>query len=115
MFACEHWGVEPDILCLAKAVASGLPMGVTMARSGVMSAIGVGEHSSTFGGGPVACAAASATIDVILEEKLPERAARLGRCFMERRITGSSGRSEASASWSASNSGSTYSTSSWEP
>jgi len=84
MFACEHWGVEPDILCLAKAVASGLPMGVTMARSGIMSAIGVGEHSSTFGGGPVACAAASATIDVILEEKLPERAARLGRCFMER-------------------------------
>jgi len=84
MFACEHWGIEPDILCLAKAIASGIPMGVTMARGEVMSSIGVGEHSSTFGGGPVACAAASATLDVLREEKLPERAAKLGRRFMER-------------------------------
>ena len=84
MFAVEHWGVVPDILCLAKAAASGLPMGVTMARGEVMSSLGMGEHSSTFGGGPVACAAASATIDVLLKEKLPERAARLGKLFMER-------------------------------
>ena len=83
-FACEHWGVEPDILCLAKAVASGLPMGVTMARSEVMSSLGMGEHSSTFGGGPIACAAASATIDVLLKERLPERAARMGERFMEK-------------------------------
>ena len=55
-----------------------------MARSEVMSSIGMGEHSSTFGGGPVACAAASATIDVLLKEKLPERAARLGERFMEK-------------------------------
>lgn len=83
MFACEHWGIEPDILCLAKAIASGLPMGVTMARNDVMSSLGVGEHSSTFGGGPVACAAASATLDVLVEEKLPERADNLGKYFME--------------------------------
>jgi len=83
MFAVEHWGVQPDILCLAKAVASGLPMAVTLAKDEVMSSLGVGEHSSTFGGGPVACAAASATLDVLLEERLPERAARLGRRFME--------------------------------
>jgi len=84
MFACEHWGVKPDILCLAKAIASGLPMGVTMAREEVMSSLGVGEHSSTFGGGPVACAAAGATIDVLLEERLPDRAAELGELFMGR-------------------------------
>lgn len=84
MFACEHWRIEPDILCLAKAVANGLPMGVTMARSEIMSSLQVGEHSSTFGGGPLACAAAAATIDVLLRQKLPERAARLGNNLMER-------------------------------
>jgi acetylornithine/LysW-gamma-L-lysine aminotransferase len=83
MFACEHWGIQPDILCIAKAIASGLPMGVTMAREEVMSSLGIGEHSSTFGGGPVACAAASATLDVLMEERLPDRAAELGKYFME--------------------------------
>lgn len=84
MFACEHWKIEPDILCLAKAIASGLPMGVTMAKDEIMSSLSVGEHSSTFGGGPVACAAARATLDVLIEEKLTERAAKLGKHFMER-------------------------------
>jgi len=83
MFACEHWAVNPDILCLAKAVASGLPMGVTLAQGEIMSSMGLGEHSSTFGGGPVACAAASATIEVLLEEKLPEKAAKLGKHLMD--------------------------------
>ncbi len=78
MFACEHVGVEPDILCLAKAIASGLPMGVTMATEDVMSSLKMGDHSSTFGGGPVACAAAAATLDVLREERLPERARREG-------------------------------------
>lgn len=84
MFACEHWGIQPDILCIAKAIASGLPMGVTMAREDVMSSLGVGEHSSTFGGGPVVCAAAVATLDVLIEERLPDRAAELGKYFMEK-------------------------------
>ena len=83
MFACEHWGIQPDILCIAKAIASGLPMGVTMAREEVMSTLGIGDHSSTFGGGPVACAAASATLDVLIDERLPDKAAELGTYFME--------------------------------
>jgi len=74
MFACQHYGIEPDILCLAKAVASGLPMGATMATEEVMSKLKMGDHSSTFGGGPVACAAACATLDVLKDERLPERA-----------------------------------------
>jgi acetylornithine/LysW-gamma-L-lysine aminotransferase len=74
MFACQHHGIEPDILCLAKAVASGLPLGATMATEEVMSKLKMGDHSSTFGGGPVACAAACATIDVLKDERLPERA-----------------------------------------
>jgi len=74
IFACLHHRIEPDILCLAKAVASGLPLGATMATEEVMSKLKMGDHSSTFGGGPIPCAAASATLDVIRDERLPERA-----------------------------------------
>ena len=78
LFACEHYSVVPDIMCLAKALAGGLPMGATISSKEIMSSLGVGEHSSTFGGNPVSCAAASAVIDVLTQENLPERAARLG-------------------------------------
>ena len=78
MFACQHYGIEPDILCLAKAVASGLPLGATMATEEVMSKLKMGDHSSTFGGGPVACAAACATLDVLKDERLPEKAKKNG-------------------------------------
>jgi len=81
VFACEHWNVVPDILCVAKSVAGGIPMGATFAREEVMSAFQRGEHSSTFSGNPLVCAAASAAIDVLVEEKLPERAATLGSYF----------------------------------
>ncbi|PVX26779.1 MAG: aspartate aminotransferase family protein [Candidatus Bathyarchaeum sp.] len=81
VFACEHWNVVPDILCLAKSVAGGIPMGATFAKEEVMSAFNRGEHSSTFSGNPLVCAAASAAIDVLVEEKLPERAATLGKYF----------------------------------
>jgi acetylornithine/LysW-gamma-L-lysine aminotransferase len=81
VFACEHWNVVPDVMCLAKSVAGGLPMGATLAREDVMSAFQRGEHSSTFSGHPLVCAAASAAIDVLVEEKLPERAATLGGYF----------------------------------
>ncbi len=84
MFACEHWGVIPEIICLAKSVAGGLPLGVTITKEEVMSSLNVGEHTSTFGGNPLVCAAACAAIDVMVEEKLPERAATLGRYFKER-------------------------------
>jgi acetylornithine/LysW-gamma-L-lysine aminotransferase len=81
VFACEHWNVVPDILCVAKSIAGGIPMGATFARGEVMSAFQRGEHSSTFSGNPLVCAAASAAIDVLVEEKLPERAATLGSYF----------------------------------
>ena len=64
MFACEHWGIEPDILCAGKAIASGMPLGAMIARSEI-STWTPGTHGSTFGGNPVACAAALATIAVI--------------------------------------------------
>src|SRR4030042_1731688 len=81
LFACEHWNVVPDVMCLAKPVAGGLPIGVTIAKENVMSALKVGEHSTTFSGSPLVCAAGCAAIDVLLEEKLPERAASLGAYF----------------------------------
>jgi len=82
MFACQHWGFTPDIMCLSKAVASGLPLGATLATEEAMSKLHMGDHSSTFGGGPVPAAAAVATIDVLLEENLPARAAENGAYFM---------------------------------
>lgn len=84
IFACEHWGVVPDILCLAKSVAGGLPMGVTLAKKDIMASFKVGEHTSTFGGNPLACAAACAAIEVLMEEKLYEKAEAMGKYFKGR-------------------------------
>ncbi|HID88635.1 MAG TPA: acetyl ornithine aminotransferase family protein [Anaerolineae bacterium] len=83
MFAVEHWGVEPDILCTAKALASGMPLSAMIAREEVMT-WPPGAHGSTYGGNPVACAAAQATLDVVLEEGLMENAARVGGLLLER-------------------------------
>ena len=83
-FACDHYGVVPDIMCIAKSIAGGVPMGVTVSTQDIMSTFTLGNHSNTFGGNPLACAAASATIDVLIEEKLHERAASLGRYFMDK-------------------------------
>jgi 4-aminobutyrate aminotransferase len=82
MCAIEHWGVEPDIICFAKGIASGLPLGAIVARADVMD-WPPGAHASTFGGNPVACAAALTTI-ALLEESLMENAARLGEFLMAR-------------------------------
>lgn len=81
MWASEHWEVAPDVMCVAKAMASGIPIGATISRDDIMNSLKVGEHSSTFGGSPIACAAASATIDVILQERLVERAREMGEFF----------------------------------
>lgn len=81
MFACEHWGVVPDILCLAKGIANGLPLGAIVARADVMD-WGPGSHASTFGGNPVACAAALATID-LLEKKYCRNAVARGAQLVE--------------------------------
>jgi 4-aminobutyrate aminotransferase len=82
MWACEHTGVVPDILVTAKGIASGLPLGVTVARAELMN-WGPGAHASTFGGNPVACAAALETIR-LLEEKYIANAARLGEYILGR-------------------------------
>lgn len=81
MWASEHWGVTPDIMCISKAMGGGIPIGATLAREDIMGSLKVGEHTSTFGGNPLACAAACAAIDVIVEEKLVERALSLGNEF----------------------------------
>src|SRR5206468_4926159 len=66
MFAVEHWDVEPDIICLAKGIASGMPLGAIIARDNVMN-WPPGSHASTFGGNPVSCRAALATLDLLAE------------------------------------------------
>jgi 4-aminobutyrate aminotransferase-like enzyme len=78
MFAVEHYGVEPDIMALAKGIAGGFPLGAFIAPPEIADSFRPGEHLSTFGGNPVSCAAGLATIEVLLEERLPERAAELG-------------------------------------
>jgi 4-aminobutyrate aminotransferase len=81
MWAVEHWGVEPDILLVAKGIASGMPLGAMVARAEIMEHWGVGAHGSTYGGNPVACAAALATIE-LLEGGLTENAAARGEQLM---------------------------------
>jgi 4-aminobutyrate aminotransferase len=76
MFAMEHWGVVPDIVCLAKGIASGMPLGATIARADIMD-WGPGSHASTFGGNPVSCVAALETI-ALLEEGLIDNARVVG-------------------------------------
>jgi len=83
MFAYEGFGVEPDVMMLAKGIGSGLPIGVIVAKNEVAS-FKPGEHGSTFGGGPVVCAAALATIKVIEEEGLIENSRRVGAYFKQR-------------------------------
>jgi 4-aminobutyrate aminotransferase len=65
MWAVEHWGVEPDILLVAKGIASGMPLGAMVAPARIMESWGIGAHGSTYGGNPVACAAALATIELL--------------------------------------------------
>jgi acetylornithine/N-succinyldiaminopimelate aminotransferase len=78
-FASQFEGVEPDVMCLAKSLAGGLPMGACLARPDVADAFEPGDHATTFGGGPVQAAAALAVLDVIEEEGLVERARGAGR------------------------------------
>jgi len=83
MFACEHFGVLPDILTMAKGIAGGVPMGAI----GIDRRVGEIEkqsHTSTFGGNPLACAAATAAIDVLVGQDLPRHAAEMGAYFVER-------------------------------
>ncbi|HEV7180844.1 MAG TPA: putrescine aminotransferase, partial [Candidatus Baltobacteraceae bacterium] len=86
MFCCDHYGVAPDLLCLAKAFGGGvIPAGAVIGTRAVFSKLFENPflHTTTFGGNPLACAAALATINVLLEEHLPERAAQLGARMLE--------------------------------
>jgi len=80
----EHWGVTPDIITLAKGIASGVPMGATLVSTRIAQTVHLDEHGSTFGGGPLVCAAAQATLDVILGDDLPAHAALMGDLIKER-------------------------------
>lgn len=79
LFGCENWGIIPDIICLAKPFAGGLPIGITVAKEEIMSTFKVGEHSTTFSGSPIVCAAGCAAIDTLIEEKIAEKAAANGK------------------------------------
>ena len=81
MWAGEHWSTTPDIMCLAKGIAGGLPMGLTLCKPEILDSMKVGEHSSTFAGNPLSCSAGIATIESIIEENLVENAEKVGNIF----------------------------------
>jgi acetylornithine/LysW-gamma-L-lysine aminotransferase len=81
LFGCQNWGVIPDIMCLAKPFAGGLPIGITVAKENIMASLKIGEHSTTFSGSPLVCSAGCAAIDALVEENLTERAAEIGKYF----------------------------------
>ncbi|HET9614759.1 MAG TPA: aspartate aminotransferase family protein [Candidatus Limnocylindrales bacterium] len=91
MFAVEHWGVEPDILVMAKGIASGLPLSGILARRPILDTLRPGTHGGTYGGNVVACAAANATLDVIEDDGLVANARERGAQFLAglRRIAAS--------------------------
>lgn len=84
LFAYEHYGIEPDIITLAKGLASGFPIGAMMGKKKLRDAFSPGSHASTFGGAPLAAAAGLATLETILEERLCERAEQLGAYALQR-------------------------------
>jgi len=83
MFASQHWGVTPDIMTLAKGLGSGLPIGLTVARRRYMERWKPGAHGNTYGGNPLCCAAALATLELV-ESEYAANAARVGEYFMNR-------------------------------
>lgn len=83
LWAGENWNVTPDIMCLAKGIAGGVPMGATLARQEMMDALKLGEHSSTFGGNPLACAAGRAALECITDDGLVNNANSVGKYFKE--------------------------------
>lgn len=83
LWAGEHWNVVPDIMCLAKGIAGGVPMGATLAKQEIMDALKLGEHSSTFGGNPLACAAGLAALECIVDDGLVNNANIVGKYFKE--------------------------------
>ena len=84
LFAYQHFGVEPDIMTLAKALANGLPIGAMLARENIAAAFGIGSHASTFGGTPVVTAAALEACKILVEDNIIENARSVGQYFKEK-------------------------------
>ncbi len=83
LWACDHWNTVPDIMCLAKGIAGGVPMGATLVRPDILASMSKGEHSSTFGGNPVSCAAGNAALKALTEDGLIENSEKMGKIFRE--------------------------------
>ncbi|MFB3047773.1 MAG: aspartate aminotransferase family protein [Nitrosopumilaceae archaeon] len=83
MWASEHWNTSPDIMCLAKGIAGGVPMGATLVRPDILACMSKGEHSSTFGGNPLSCAAGIGAIEALTKDGLIENADKMGKKFFE--------------------------------
>ncbi|MCH9657679.1 aspartate aminotransferase family protein [archaeon] len=81
LWACDHWNTAPDILCLAKGIAGGVPMGATLVREDILASMSKGEHSSTFGGNPISCAAGIAALDSLTEDGLIKNSEKMGEKF----------------------------------
>jgi ornithine--oxo-acid transaminase len=85
LLACEYEGIKPDIVVVGKSLGGGfIPISATLSSREIMGVFKPGEHGSTFGGNPLACAVAREALKVIKEEKLPERAAELGEYFLSK-------------------------------
>ena len=84
MFAIEHSGVAPDLICMAKSLAGGFPLSAVTGKAEIMDAPAAGGLGGTYGGSPIGCAAANAVLDVMEEEKLLERANVIGKRMIER-------------------------------
>jgi acetylornithine/LysW-gamma-L-lysine aminotransferase len=83
MWACEHWNTAPDIMCLAKGLAGGIPISATLVKPEILAAMSKGEHSSTFGGNPISCAAGIATLQALREDGLIQNAEKIGKKLRE--------------------------------
>jgi acetylornithine/LysW-gamma-L-lysine aminotransferase len=83
VWAGQNWNTVPDIMCLAKGIAGGIPMGLTLAKPKIIEAMKIGEHSSTFAGNPLACAAGLGTLEALTEDGLIENAAKMGKYFKD--------------------------------
>ncbi len=86
MWAGQNWNAVPDIMCIAKGIASGVPAGVTFVKEEIANCMNLGEHSSTFAGNPIACSAGNATIDTIIREDLVTKASDTGTYFKNKLI-----------------------------
>jgi len=83
MWAAENWNTIPDVVCVAKGIAGGFPMGLTITRPEIIESMKIGEHSSTFAGNPLACAAANASIDALVLDGLIQNSADTGHYFKD--------------------------------